>query len=172
MQTWQHIYIFVSILSISLKNLKRKIEGVYARSERDFCKVSVLKKIIKPPLLHIPEVAENSKMAILFFPLILVLNDPFLRAGSPWSLSLDAAISTAATGSPVPEHNLSLSSISWAIWLRIHVFMDARWWKQTDTGLEKDPNLLILTSGSTSDLQTQTRNKPSVYICLFQFPQA
>lgn len=117
-------------------------------------------------------VAENSKMAILFFPLILVLNDPFLRAGSPWSLSLDAAISTAATGSPVPEHNLSLSSISWAIWLRIHVFMDARWWKQTDTGLEKDPNLLIFTSGSTSDLQTQTHNKPSVYICLFQFPHA
>lgn len=84
-------------------------------SKEDFFKVSVLKKIIKPPLLHIPEVAENSKMLILFFLLFLVLNNPFLRAVRPWALSLDIVISTAATGSPVPEHNLSLGSIEWVI---------------------------------------------------------
>lgn len=141
-------------------------------SKGHFWKVSVLKKIIKPPLLRVPKVAENSKMLILFFPLILVLNNPFQRAGRPWFLNLDTVISTAATGSPVPEHNLSLSSISWAISLTVHVFTDAQWWKPTHTDLEKDPNLLIFTSGSTNDLQTQTHNKAPVYICLFQFPNA
>lgn len=100
-----HLHIFKQ--PFYLKNLKRKIEGIYAMSKGDFCKVTVLKKIIKPPLLHIPEVAENSKMLILFFPLILVLNNPFLRVGRPWSLSADIVIHRAATGSPMPEHNLS-----------------------------------------------------------------
>lgn len=54
-----------------------------------------------PPLLDILEVAENSKMMVLFFPLILMPNHPFLRAESLWSMSLDTVISTGATDSPV-----------------------------------------------------------------------
>jgi len=62
----------------------------------------VLRKLVKSPLLDMLEVAENSKMIILFFTLILVPNHPFLRAESLWSLSLDTVISTPATDSPVP----------------------------------------------------------------------
>lgn len=65
--------------SFFIKRSEEKNEGVYAVSKGDFCKVSVLKKIIKPPILRISEVAENSKMLILFFPLILCLITHFLE---------------------------------------------------------------------------------------------
>lgn len=101
MQIWQRIYIFASILFISLKKLKKKIKRDDLKLKQDLCKVCVLRKLIKPPLLDILEVAENSKMIILFLPLISVPNHPFLRAESLWSLSLDTVISAAATDSPV-----------------------------------------------------------------------
>lgn len=53
------------------------------------CKVCVLRKLVKPLLLDILDIAENSKMIILVLSLILVPNHPFLRAESLWSLSLD-----------------------------------------------------------------------------------
>lgn len=46
-------------------------------------------KLVKPLLLDILDIAENSKMIILVLSLILVPNHPFLRAESLWSLSLD-----------------------------------------------------------------------------------